>query len=294
MSAHAVAADAGAARGMATDAGLVPSKTSHHLHVSFAPAECALRRIRRLKKSVWASGKLHGLADRGHRAPVCWFVTLTYRGVDDWRADHMSEAGVRFRRWCKWVGVPCRYTWVAELQQRGAVHYHLLAWLPQGVRMPMWDRGQGRRTAFWPHGMSNTEKAHSGVGYLMKYLSKLGEFHRFPKGLRLYGIGGLNDDGKNIRRWYNLPEWAKATYGVGDLTRVAGRLVVQSTGEILPPAFAVSFVPGGLQLRQLRDLPAREHDGPYSSLGAAPCPRVTPTCLVSLLARLSARSVATA
>jgi hypothetical protein len=248
-------------------AGLVPSKTKGNFHVSLSAPECALRRIRRLKKSVWASGKLHGLADRGHRAPVCWFVTLTYRGVDDWRADHMKEAGARFRRWCKWVGVPCRYTWVAELQQRGAVHYHLLAWLPHGVRMPMWDRGQGRRTAFWPHGMTNTEPAKSGVGYLMKYLSKLGEFHRFPKGLRLYGIGGLNDDGKNIRRWYNLPEWAKAAFGVGDLVRCAGRLVVQATGEILAPAFAVSFVPGGLQLRQLRDIPEREHVGPYSTLG---------------------------
>lgn len=113
--------------------------------------------------------------------------------------------------------------------------------------------------------MTETEPARSGVGYLMKYLSKLGEYHRFPKGLRLYGIAGLTKEGRSIRGWFNLPEWAKRSYGVGELFRRAGRLVVQSTGEILEPAFSVSLVPGGLQLRQLRELPARFHDGAYST-----------------------------
>jgi hypothetical protein len=207
---------------------------------------------------VWASGHLHGIADRGFRAPVVWFVTLTYRGVDDWRADHVSKAIQRYRDWCRAQGVPCRYTWVAELQTRGAVHYHLLAWLPEGVRMPHWDRpATRRRSAFWPHGMSNTEVAQSGVGYLMKYLSKLGELARFPKGLRLYGIGGLNRDGRSVRTWFNLPQWAKAAYGVGDLARSALGLVVRATGEVLPPVWRVHRVPGGIALQKLREVAPR-------------------------------------
>jgi hypothetical protein len=245
--------------GGAAGAGLVPSQTSLAACIlNLAPSAVADRRVRRLKRSVWASGHLHGIADAGKRPPVVWFVTLTYRGVDDWRPDHISAAVQRFRNWCKWRKVPCRYTWVAELQQRGAVHYHLLAWLPVGVQMPFWDKpSRAFRATFWPHGWSNTQVAVSGVGYLMKYLSKLGELTRFPKGLRLYGIGGLQRDGRSVRAWFNLPQWAKAAYGVGDLSRSAGRLVVRATGEVLAPVWRVLRVPGGLSLQKLREVPPR-------------------------------------
>lgn len=246
--------------------GLVPSKTSiQGLFVNLAPSAVAERRVKRLKRSVWASGYLHGMAENGFRASVCWFVTLTYRGVHDWRPDHVSKAVQAFRNWCRSVGVPCRYTWVAELQQRGAVHYHLLAWLPPGVSMPHWDKPKGKRRAFWPHGMSNTEKAKSGVGYLMKYLSKLGELTRFPKGLRLYGIGGLTRQGRDVRSWFNLPEWVKRSYGVAEVARFGRGLVVRATGEILEPAFKVLKVPSGLIVQALRELPPRFHDGAFSS-----------------------------
>jgi len=118
--------------------------------------------------------------------------------------------------------------------------------------------------------MSNTEKAFSGVGYLMKYLSKLGELSNFPKGLRLYGIGGLSQEGRNCRSWFNLPEWVKNAHGVGEVCRRSVGLVVRATGEILEPAFAVSIVCGALLVRQLREIPERFHDGVYSTF-----PRVT-------------------
>jgi len=230
----------------------------------------SLRRIRRLKRSVWAAGHLHGIADHGKRAPVCWFVTLTYRQISDWRADHVSAAVEAFRNWCRRVGVPCRYIWVAELQNRGAMHYHLLAWLPQGLRMPQWDRQPDRkRAAFWAHGMTNTEPARAGVGYLMKYLSKLGGFHRFPKGARLYGIGGLDASARQTRTWFNLPEWAKCSYGVGEVIRSGSRLVLRS-GEILQSPWLAKWVGGGLQLQLVGELPARWHDGAYSTL-RQPC-----------------------
>jgi hypothetical protein len=196
----------------AAGAGLVPYKTSGNLIVNLTVQACAMRRVKRLKKSVWASGHLHGLAAKGHRAAQCWFVTLTYVGVKDWKPRHISEALRGYRGWCKAKGYPCRYTWVAELQSRGAVHYHLLAWLPVGVHMPHWDKSTqtrlGRtRAEFWPHGMTNTQPSKSGVGYLMKYLSKLGELTVFPPGLRLYGMGGLDAVGRAVRGWLNLPGW---------------------------------------------------------------------------------------
>lgn len=259
----------GGAADTGSKAGLVPFKTSLKT-VSFAPSVVAERRVKKLKKSVWSSGHLHGIADNGSRPPAVWFVTLTYGGGKDWSADHISKALQQFRNWCKSRGYACRYTWVAELQGRGAVHYHLLAWLPKGVRMPHWDRTaktpSGRAMAvWWPYGMTNTQIAKSGVGYLMKYLSKLGELTRFPKGLRLYGIGGLNNCGRAVRSWLNFPEWVKSSYGVGEVKRVACGFMVRLTGELLPPAYRVSRMPDGIQLHPLRELPERFHDGAYSA-----------------------------
>lgn len=266
----------------AEGAGLVPYKTNRDSSleslVNLSPSACAERRVNRLKRSVWASGHLHGLAENGFRASVPWFVTLTYAKANSWAGNHLSKAVQGFRDWCKSRNVSCRYTWVAEIQPRrlerlgeAVVHYHLLAWLPVGVRMPMWDRRTanargGERKAFWPHGMTQREVAKSGVGYLMKYLSKLGELTRFPKGLRVYGIGGLNETGRSVRRWYNLPEWVKSSFGVGDVVRRSFGLVVRRTGEILEPAYAVRVVPGGLLVRALRNIPESFHSGAYSSV----------------------------
>ena len=258
--------------------GLVSSKTSpqFELLINLDRRACAERRVKRLKRSVWASGHLHALPCRGHRPAVPWFVTLTYAEADAWEADHVSAALERYRRWCQRNGYTCQYTWVAEIQPQRArrtgkevVHYHLMAWLPVGVRMPKWDVAVGRRCAFWPHGMTNTERAKAGIGYLMKYLSKLGEFTQFPKGLRLYGVGGLNAAARAIRTWLNLPEWAKRSYGVGDLVRKSGRLVVLSTGEILDSPYIVSLLPGAIVVRATEPIPPRFHSGPYSTLQAS-------------------------
>ena len=261
--------------GACSPPGLVPSKTSppDRIEVLFDASETARKRIKRLRRSVWASGHLHGIARHGFRPPVAWMVTLTYRGVEDWRPDHVSAATERFRRWCARVRVAPRYLWVAELQQRGAVHYHLIVWLPEGVRMPHWDKcsraPSGRIVRpMWPHGMTNVEQARTGVGYLMKYVSKLSDVSTFPPGLRLYGVGGLDPQARAVRTWHNLPEWAKRLYGVGDLRRMACGLVVRDTGEILPPMYQrVMFQGGGgMYLYPLREMPPRWHDGAYSRI----------------------------
>ncbi len=255
-------------------AGLVPSKTSPNTEVliNLDQGACAGRRVKRMKRSVWVSGHLHAIPRPGFRPGIPWFVTATYADEDGWQANHIAESTDRFRRWCDKHGYPCQYTWVAEIQPGRAirtgkevVHYHLIAWLPPKVVMPKWDVMVGRRRAFWPHGMTNTQIAKAGVGYLMKYLSKLGEFSHFPKGLRLYGIGGLNAVARSVRTWINLPEWAKCSYGVGDLVRSSRGFMVQATGEILKSPYVVSLVPGGLIVRAIAPIPERFHSGAYST-----------------------------
>lgn len=254
------------------------SREAQRITLSFSKRVQAEKRVKRLKRSVWASGHLHGIPQKGHRPMVCWFVTLTYAKADSWEPRHIKRSVDAFRRWCYRRGYPCKYTWVAEIQpgrlQRtgdAVVHFHAIIWLPVGVRMPHWDESEvmssGRvREPFWPHGMTNTEKAKAGVGYLMKYLSKLGELTVFPEGLRLYGVGGLDHLARDVRAWYNLPEWVKNMYGVGSIQRQGTRFIVLDTGEVLEPMFRREFIPGGCRLHLLRDYPDRHHSGAYSTV----------------------------
>lgn len=251
-----------------------PETTSSHREngvrfISFGVQERRLQRLKRLKSAVWLSGQLHRASAAGFRPDQAWFVTLTYARAGEWRPNHIRAAVDAFRSWCKRRGVECRYTWVAELTGSGRVHYHLICWLPVGVRMTFWDRPRrvkGKRTEpFWPHGSSNTQKAKAGVSYLMKYLSKMGEHHEFPEGLRLYGVGGLTAQARGIRQWQNFPQWVKNDHGVGGVKRIGRSFVDMETGEVLAAMFRRRFVPGGVELEQLRDMPEKVYDhGPWS------------------------------
>ena len=256
-------------------AGLVLFKTSPNSEfvINLDRGSCLLRRIKYMRRGLWAAANQLSLPRPGFRPDVAWFITLTFAEAQAWEPKHLSRATDRFNRWCKSIGVECRYAWVAEIQGKRAertgdhvVHYHLLAWLPRGVTMPKWDVPCGRRKAFWPHGMTNTQKAQAGVGYLMKYVSKMGEFSDVPKGLRLSGKGGLNGTSRSVCAWINLPEWVKRSFGVGDVIRKSGRLVVQATGEILKSPYLVSLMPGAILVRTVGIIPERFHSGPYSTL----------------------------
>jgi hypothetical protein len=251
--------------------GLVPSKTKcSEVFIGFDHDAGHARRIARMRRSVWGASSF--LTRPGYRA---WFVTLTYRQASDWRGDHVRAYMRRVREWCRDLGVTMRYVWVAELQQRGAMHYHVAVWLPKRLALPKPDK-----SGWWPHGFSNRQLAVSPIGYLMKYVSK-GDTVRahacfdndtaihFPKGARIYGIGGLCGDGKAVRQWLNMPEWAKAGYGVGEVTRVKHRVVVRDSGEILASPYDIERTRRGMRLRLVRPLAERFHAGPYSRLRAA-------------------------
>lgn len=246
----------------AEGAGLVPSETSHGgFVISFSAAETLRKRIAGMRRSVWGAGQWLNLHARGQRA---WFLTLTYRPGVEWSGKHVSGCINRIRDWCALRGVKPRYVWTAELTQRGVMHYHVAVWLPRGLSLPMPDK-QG----WWPHGMTQRALAIAPIGYLMKYVSK-GDtpFHKFPKGARIYGVGGLCKQGREVRTWLNLPEWAKRLHGVGELCRRAGGLVVRGTGEVLESPWRRETVPGGLFLRLAGELAPKFHGGPYS---AWPC-----------------------
>lgn len=262
LAADAPARDAprGGAHAAAQPPGLVSSKTSGTpVEISFDPGIAQKRRLGRLKRTVWACSHWHVLtAPRGQRERV-WFVTLTYAGVDDWQSRHISDCLQAVRKWCQRQAVTFKYVWVAELQKRGALHYHLAIWLPKRLQLPKFDK-----RGWWPHGMTQTVIGRAPVGYLMKYLSKAGPLQAFPKGARIHGYGGLAPQGRSVCAWLNWPQWCKQRFGVGELRTVAGRRVVCDTGEILQPMYTRVRVPAGMRLYPNGPLPDRFADGPYS------------------------------
>jgi len=57
--------------------------------------------------------------------------------------------------------------------------------------------------------MTNRVLAVAAVRYVMKYASKFDSVGSFPKGARCYGIGGLDQVGRSIRSWLNLPSFVQ-------------------------------------------------------------------------------------
>lgn len=190
-------------------------------------------RMAKLRQATGYAARCHGASRKGHRPDEVRMVTLTYRPAVDWSANHVKEYLRRVRLWHARRGIQCRYVWVAEIQDgkrrsdrkgRGVPHYHVLFWVPVGTpHMPKADD-----KGWWPHGSTRTELARGAVQYLMSYLKKgdSKNFDQFPKGCRLYGVGGLEHSMRRARRWLGLPgfvqgnssaydDWRRAPVGTG-------------------------------------------------------------------------------
>ncbi len=151
-------------------------------------------------------------------------VTLTYAALDGWSPRDLSECLKRVRHWLGRRGIKFRYVWTAELQERGAVHYHVLAWLPQGKdRPPFWDD-----MGWWPHGSSNAEWARNAVGYMVKYVSKITSKMRLPCGARMHGSGGFSPAERQSMSYHGKPAWVRELSYIGQrITRRRGGGIVQ-------------------------------------------------------------------
>lgn len=195
-------------------------------------------RLRRLKKNVLTTARMHQKAAPYGSKPC--MVTLTYREGVEWSADHLSPYIRHVRQWMKRKGHVFRYVWVFELTKRGRPHYHLLCWMPKGLTMPKADK-----RGWWPWGMTRTEWARHAVGYIAKYASK-GTDDVIPKGVRLYGVGGLGAPDRLTRAWWNLPVGVRRWGFPSDRWRraVGGGWVCRASGEWRASLWSVQLVAG--------------------------------------------------
>jgi len=136
-----------------------------------------LSRMRRRVRS-WAGALSDVLSDGRRYRKV--MITLTYRPGVDWEPGQIRAFMKRVRRSLGrgLVG----YAWVAEMQRRGVVHYHVLLVVRRGVRIPKPDSA-----GWWSHGMTRIETARS-LFYILTYTGKEYQKAGYPKGLRLFAV----------------------------------------------------------------------------------------------------------
>lgn len=206
-------------------------------------------RCKRMRVSVSNAARLLHRQAHMERAAQRWnlkFLTLTYRDAKGWRPGHLESFRANLRDWCRRNRVRCRVVWVAELQERGAVHYHMVVWLPKGKFLPAPDKGQ--RHAWWPHGSTNIQTAQNPIGYLMKYASKAtaASAAAYPTGCRMFGTGGLDKSGREEVRYWRAPVWVRdALPGTADIRKTVGGYVDAHTGEFLRSPWRVCVGPDG-------------------------------------------------
>lgn len=200
------------------------------------------RRLAMLRRSVGFAARASNVSERATPGEECLMVTTTYDGTnEDWQPRHISEFMKKVRRWLESRGMDCRYVWVAELQGRGVIHYHVALWVPQGVRLPLpdlpyMDKAGRQQPPMWPHGMTRIEVARAAVPYLLKYLSKQTSktFGEFPRGARIYGVGGLDHAARRARRWLALPAFVQGNSSMYDQWTRAPRDGLRRGGWLSP------------------------------------------------------------
>lgn len=112
-------------------------------------------------------------------------ITLTYEEVEAWRPKHISEYMKRLRE--KLDDELLAYAWVGEMQERGAVHYHMYILVQSGADVPRPDE-----SGMWVHGSSRIETGRSPF-YMVKYVGKEYQKHGYPKGMRMFAVGIRKD-----------------------------------------------------------------------------------------------------
>jgi len=163
-------------------------------------------RISRMQRRVhaWSNAIDGAVSGSGEYRMV--MQTLTYKELGQWKPGHIGEYIRKMRRFMgDSLGA---YAWVAELQSRGAVHYHVLLIIKKSAYVPFADRA-----GWWLHGSSGTDNARS-VYYIVKYTGK--EHQKkgtFPKGMRMFAVWLAKNIVDDVKRWLfklsSVPAWLR-------------------------------------------------------------------------------------
>lgn len=115
--------------------------------------------------------------------PRMVMLTLTYSDIDAWEKNQIRDFMVELR---EEIGKGLYgYSWVLEMQKRGAPHYHVLLYVKRGTKIPKPDE------KMWKYGMSRIETVNTPF-YICKYTSKKSQKvyqkEGFPPGARMFAV----------------------------------------------------------------------------------------------------------
>jgi hypothetical protein len=158
-------------------------------------------RMRRMKRRIKAWG-------RASPVGVDYIVAhLTYRPGVSWRKLHITEfiSAVKKHLKKRLLG----YAWVAEMQKRGAVHYHVVLAVERGEKIPKPDLSN-----WWRYGSTTVQKKRKPIGYLIDYCRKIDQKRGYPKGLRIFAVvwfqWAAGGDSRFLTSLWSLPGWVLA------------------------------------------------------------------------------------
>ena len=136
-----------------------------------------ISRIRHMRRRVQAWARTCQMLNVQGRLAM---IGLTYEDGGLWNPGDIAEYMNKLSH--ELAGRLQAYCWVAELQDRGAIHYHVLVVVDRGTNIPEPDS-----SGMWSHGSSNRGTAAS-CWYIVKYAQKgLDSENEYPGGARVFG-----------------------------------------------------------------------------------------------------------
>lgn len=201
-----------------------------------------MARIRRCQKRVHAwAGALDEIIKQVGTKYRMMMVRLSYAPGYDWKPLQISHLITKIHYELRDNLIA--YSWVAELQERGAVHYHLLMIVKRGTDIPYFDDA-----AWWIYGSTHHCTARSPF-YICSYTAKKNyqKFGVFPKNLRMFAIwiapGLVSSSARRLLRLTALPSWvARIARAVDDFKAMChpgGGWDIN--GQLVPSPYKVVF-----------------------------------------------------
>lgn len=144
-------------------------------------------------------------------------ITLTYRDFSDYSKSDIRKFLNSFTRMFRYRNVDFKYFWVAEIQKRGMIHYHILFFFKLKDRKRVFDyMSKNRIDRLWNRGYTfitfsrqTIKKAYNYVTkYLLKtikrendlYLELVLYFREWAGRFRLYGMSQVRKFRKGVRK----------------------------------------------------------------------------------------------
>jgi hypothetical protein len=198
------------------------------------------KRVGKMAKKLRKATRQHvRMAKEKGLYAVC--LTLTYSKAEDFNKNHVSKFLAALRMKLNRLGHKLPYLWVLERAPL-ALHYHFTLWLPRGFKLDSSDLSK-----WWKHG-STWVAACKKVRAWTEYLSKRESKERLPISARMYGIGGLDTDGRKAVARASMPLWLIALVPQdASVRRCPGGWLLKETGELLTSPF--EWTPWGCRLK---------------------------------------------